>query len=139
LGKHETNYLRVTKDAYRSPAWVITALAEHVELRDRLAWEMAANNGQMTQALRDVGATVFSSDIESHPGLDAIFDFLTDGFPSGLERAPDVYVTNPPWSKALQFIEAGLERIAKQLRRQRLVSSLAHRTVAVRARRHRIV
>jgi hypothetical protein len=35
------------------------------------------------------------------------------GMSPGLTRAPDVYVTNPPWSKALEFIEAGLERIAR--------------------------
>jgi hypothetical protein len=113
MGKHQTGYARVERDGYQSPPWLIKALAEHVELRDRYVWEFAANSGRMSQALRDQGAQVFSSDIEPHPGLDAVFDFLSPGFPPGLVRPPDAYITNPPWSKATEIIEAGLESIAK--------------------------
>jgi hypothetical protein len=116
MGKHETKYDRVPRDRYPTPAWVVHALAEYVELKNRRIWEPAAGDGRMARALETHGARVFSSDIEPHDSLDAVFDFLSSsGFPDGLARF-DGCVTNPAWGRrnrtAVAFVEKGLHRIA---------------------------
>jgi hypothetical protein len=116
MGKHENGYDRVDRDFYPTPSWAVDALAEHVELQNRKIWECAAGDGRMANALATHGARVFSSDVEPHDRLDAAFDFLSFGLPSGLERF-DLAITNPPWGEkhrlAVAFIEAGLRRISE--------------------------
>jgi hypothetical protein len=111
MGKHERGYARVEHDRYPTPSWCIDALAEHIELQARRVWECAAGAGSMTAALKSHGAEVFSSDIEDHSGIDCMFDFLAPGLPPGLAKF-NLIITNPPWSRAGAFIEAGLRRIA---------------------------
>jgi hypothetical protein len=115
MGKHENGYTRVERDAYNSPSWCARSLAEHVTLEELRTWEFAAGEGQLARGLESVGARVFTSDIDPHPGLDAVFDFLAPGLPPGL-RQFDGMVTNPPWGKgnrlAVAIIEAGLRRIS---------------------------
>jgi hypothetical protein len=114
VGKHENGYARVDRDAYNSPSWVARALAEHVNLAGLRIWECAAGRGELARGLESVGARTFTSDTDSHPGLDAQFDFLQPGLPPGL-RQFDGIITNPPWGQgsrmAAAFIEAGLNRI----------------------------
>jgi hypothetical protein len=114
MGKHERGYERVAQDAYTTPAWVIDALAEHVAIEGLKIWEPAANSGRMVRALEARGAKVFASDIESHPGLNAVFDFLVPGLPPGLTGFTGV-VTNPSWGQrnrtAEAFIRRGLDHI----------------------------
>jgi hypothetical protein len=67
MGKHETTYERAARDHYPTPAWVIGALAEHVDLTDRIVWECAAGNGQMVEALKAAGAAkVYATDVASY-------------------------------------------------------------------------
>jgi hypothetical protein len=116
MGKHERGFARAERDLYPTPPWVIQALAEYVDLRDRNIWECAAGDGRMVRALEAQGvANVFASDIEPYPGLDCIFDFLAPGLPPGLIHF-DGIITNSAWGvgnrTAVAFVEAGLERIA---------------------------
>jgi hypothetical protein len=113
VGKHGS-YPRVPRDLYPTPAWCIDALDEHVNLQGRRIWECAAGTGQMAQALSAHGAEVFSSDVDPHGCCNAVFDFLSSGFPPALKRF-DGIVTNPAWGSgnrtAVAFIRAGLIRI----------------------------
>jgi hypothetical protein len=114
MGKHETGYARVERDFYPTPAWVIEALAEHVELAGMRIWEPACGDGRMSEALKAAGASVYSTDIEDrgYAGLDAVFDFLV------ARPAPALFkkiVTNPPYGEdnktAVKFVERGLQHI----------------------------
>jgi hypothetical protein len=114
MGKHETGYARVERDHYPTPSWVVTALAEHVDLAGMRIWECACGNGQMSEALKAAGASVYSTDIQNYgyAGLDAVVDFVGG-------QHPDIrfngIITNPPFGKrnklAERFIEIGLQRI----------------------------
>jgi hypothetical protein len=112
MGKHGS-YPPVERDLYRAPAWVVAALAEHLDLAGARVWEPASGTGTMAAALQDAGARVFTSDIvrRRYP-LDAVFDFVSDA-PN--PRARGFYiVTNPPFGErgalAVRFIESGLRR-----------------------------
>jgi hypothetical protein len=113
MGKHSTEYERLARDLYptREP-WVINALAEHVTLRGRSAWECAAGTGSMVAALKVAGAEVYATDVHDYAGLDDTFDFLSS------RESParfDALITNPPFGPrgklAEAFIEAGLRRL----------------------------
>ena len=117
MGKHETGYTRIPRDLYPTPAWVIAALAEHIDFQNLTVWECACGDGRMSEALKLAGCSrVYSTDIfdYGYAGQDEIFDFLS-GEPK-LPGLPDGIVTNPPFGKrgklAEAFIEAGLRRIA---------------------------
>ena len=116
MGKHETGYARIPRDLYPTPAWVIAALAEHVDFHNLTVWEPACGDGRMSEALNLAGCSrVYSTDIVDYgyAGQDKILDFL-----SGEPKLPGSrgIVTNPPFGKrgklAEAFIEAGLRRIA---------------------------
>jgi hypothetical protein len=111
MGKHENGYMRVERDSYNSPPFVARSLTEHINVEGLRIWEIAAGRGQLARELEAQGARVFSSDIEPHEGLDAVFDFLSPGLPPGL-RQFDGMISNPPWRLAVAFIEAGLRRIS---------------------------
>jgi hypothetical protein len=109
MGKHETGYARVPRDAYTTPSWCIDALAEHVQLEGRKIWECAANSGRMVRALQAQGAKVFASDIDPHPGLDAVFDFLSPCLSPEIP-AWDGIITNPPWGARNRLAEAFIRK-----------------------------
>ena len=117
MGKHETSYERMERDLYPSPAWVVAALAEHLDLHGLTAWECACGKGDMAGALRLAGCTrVHCSDIANYgAGQDEVLDFLSAQTPTKLERPPDLICTNPPFGQsgklATAFIEVGLARI----------------------------
>jgi hypothetical protein len=115
MGKHGT-FPRVPRDCYLTEEWVTDALAKHVLLDKRDAWERAGVNRGMARRLETHGARVFASDIApQHPDV-VQFDFLSSDLPPGLKRF-DLISTNPPWGSsnitAVAFIEAGLRRIAE--------------------------
>ena len=118
MGKHETGFALVERDLYPTPAWVVTdALAEHVDLADMRVWEPACGTGQMSEALKAAGASVYSSDVEDYGyvGLDAVLDFVARQHPNTPRFS--AIVTNPPFgnrgSLAEQFIAVGLQQIAE--------------------------
>jgi hypothetical protein len=114
MGKHETGFARVDKDYYRTPSWVIDALAEHVGIAGSAIWEPAAGDGQMVEALKAAGAaSVWASDIVQRGcSLDGVLDFPTGPAP---DLHLDLIVTNPPFGSrgrlAVAFIETGLRHI----------------------------
>jgi hypothetical protein len=113
MGKHGS-YPRVDKDLYPTPSWVVDALSEHVELAGKIIWEPACGTGQMAEALKAAGATVYATDVARYGyPLDEVMDFLSPRNPK-LPRF-DLTVTNPAWGKrnktAEAFIARGLERI----------------------------
>jgi len=119
MGKHETRYARIERDLYPTPAWLIAALAEHVDFRNLFVWECACGDGRMSEALKLAGcARVYSTDIAEYgyAGQDEILDFLAGLEPKLSSRFPDGIITNPPFGKrgklAEAFIEAGLRHIA---------------------------
>ena len=116
MGKHETSYARIERDNYPTPAWVIDALAEHVELRGLTIWEPACGEGHMSEALKAAGcARVYSTGIvNGYSGQDGVLDFLSGRTPD-LPRC-DGIITNPPFGPkgktAEAFIACGLQLIA---------------------------
>jgi hypothetical protein len=121
VGKHEISYPRIERDLYPTPAWVIDALAEHVDLAGKIVWEPAAGDGRMVKALKVAGAKVYCSDIvDCGYALDALvdftrapphFEFLRSRFIGGIPDHLNI-ITNPPFGSrgklACKFIEAGL-------------------------------
>jgi predicted RNA methylase len=97
VGKHETGFARIERDFYPTPAWVIEALAEHIDLAGMRIWECACGDGRMVEALEATGASVYASDIEDRGcvGLDAVLDFVAAGMPKAEHF--DGLVTNPPF------------------------------------------
>ena len=118
MGKHGAEYARVERDLYPTPAWVIDALAEHVELTGMTVWEPACGDGGMARALRAHGANVFASDVATHTKhLHSVADFL-DPRPGSLRPRCDMIITNPPFGPrgtlAVAFIETGLVRLTHE-------------------------
>jgi hypothetical protein len=115
MGKHETGYERVDKDLYPTPSWVVDALAEHIDLVGKIIWECAAGTGQMVEALKTAGATVYATDIARYGyPLDEVMDFLSPQNPKPLRW--HWTVTNPAWGKrnktAEAFVARGLQRLS---------------------------
>jgi hypothetical protein len=114
MGKHETGFARVERDFYPTPSWVTEALGEHVDLAGKRVWEPACGDGRMSEVLKALGASVFSSDVEDrgYSGTDALLDFLVARPPQRF----DGIVTNPPYGLraklAEKFIQTGLRHIA---------------------------
>jgi hypothetical protein len=116
MGKHGS-YPRVERDLFPTPAWVVNALAEHVDLRGLTVWEPACGDGRMGEALRSAGcAVVHMSDIADYGnGQDEVLDFLSAQAPK-LGWLPDLICTNPAYGRggkiATAFVEAGLKRLS---------------------------
>jgi hypothetical protein len=102
VGKHETGFARIERDFYPTPSWVVEALAEHVDLAGMHIWECACGTGEMSEALKAAGASVFSSDIEDrdYSGLDAVLDFVDGPHPDIRFNAT---ITNPPFGKPTPY------------------------------------
>jgi hypothetical protein len=117
MGKHETGYQRVTNDLYPTmPGFVVEALARHFDLGGAWVWEPACGTGEMAQALRRCGASVYESDIIDRDDQDEVFDFLSDADPRFTDF--DFVVTNPPGgirnATATAFIARGLDYVARR-------------------------
>jgi hypothetical protein len=123
MGKHGTEYRRVEPDHYPTlDPWVVDALAENVELRNKTAWECACGAGHMSASLARHGCSVFLSDIVARLDLgippDQLIDFLSAQEPNGDPWGVlpyDLIATNPPFGDdgrlAEAFIAAGLRRL----------------------------
>src|SRR5258708_28771074 len=100
MGKHERGFERVDKDLYPTPAWVVAALAEYLDLDGKVIWEGATGTGKMAEALKAAGAAVYCSDIvrRDYP-LNGVFDFTTEGNPPALPLIVDLIVTNPAYGQ----------------------------------------
>lgn len=113
MGKYNRKYARVDRDHYPTPPWVVSALAEHVNLAGARIWECACGDGRMVEALYAAGARfVLATDIVDlgYPRFGEVFDFLSHGRP---KTTVDGSVTNPPFgyhgTLAEKFIEVWLQ------------------------------
>lgn len=112
MSQRKSGFARVPSELYQTPAWVLDALAEHVELQGLTIWEPACGEGHLVKAMEAHGARVHGTDAHDH-GFEDMWsqrDFLTHGF----EALPKHHaiVTNPPYGPsgrlAVKFIERGL-------------------------------
>lgn len=108
---------RVPADLYETPAWVIDALAEHVNLTGLSVWEPACGSGKMVRAMESAGAHVTGTDLTDY-ATDSqvdVFDFTGPDCEGTRQFYFDSIITNPPYGPqgrtATAFIERGLERI----------------------------
>lgn len=87
------------------------ALQKLLELEDfsHYIWEPACGGGHLCDVLKEKGYEVRASDIKDrgYPGTE-IIDFLTVGKERTGAYRRDI-ITNPPYSKALEFIEHALD------------------------------
>ena len=116
MSQRVSGFERVDHDHYPAPAWVIDALAEHVDFKGKGIWEPACGAGKMCVAIEGAGASYASgSDLSDWGWNHNRFDFVEE--PGGCPWLVhyDGIVTNPPYgprgATALRFIERGLERI----------------------------
>jgi hypothetical protein len=125
MSRTASGYARNPRDFYSTPMWPVTeALAHHVAIKGKTAWEPCCGDGAMVRALIEAGAgRVYASDISpqhfdlAQPGF---FDALT--LPVAVERdfllehtrlpkGTELIVTNPPYKLASEFISRGLAHI----------------------------
>ena len=71
-------------------------------------WECACGEGHISEEFQHAGYTVFSSDIVDR-GYGCVIDFLSTSFPQNIKC--DI-VTNPPYSKAAEFIKHAMDIVA---------------------------
>lgn len=116
MSQRASGFARREHEHYPSPAWIVEALAEQVDLRGKTIWEPACGEGQMVRALEAVGAgRVHATDVNDYgfSGQADQIDFTSVG---GQALGIDGVVTNPPFGAqgrlAVAFIKAGLRQIA---------------------------
>ena len=107
MPKHDSGYVRVPRDHYPTPHWVINALSEHVALAGQQIREPAAGSALMVEALRQAGATVHATDVARYGRRRfGVVDFLT-GDPPGQF---DGMITNPPFGERGKLAEGFIRR-----------------------------
>lgn len=95
-------------DFYATPPEVTVALLDFLESEREIdpydiIWEPANGNGAMERVMLDRGYAVLGTDLHPQiPGRDSI-DFMESN------RECDWIITNPPFSKATEFITRALE------------------------------
>lgn len=110
MSQRISGYDRKAFEHYPTPAWVIDALAEHVDLKGRGIWEPACGTGQMSEAIAAHGpAYVHSTDLVDH-GFSKMaeqIDFLNRQCILGHY---DGIITNPPYGVQAKLAEAFIRR-----------------------------
>ncbi|MFZ5719219.1 MAG: hypothetical protein ACOY5Y_07095 [Pseudomonadota bacterium] len=100
---------------FPTPPWAARAGGELIRRLDpeaRTAWEPACGEGHMAHGLSDYFEHVFCSDIHDHGSslqAGAVVDFLAREAADFPGNGADWVVTNPPFSQAAAFVEAGLQ------------------------------
>lgn len=99
-----TEYDRETNDYYATDPYAATLLMEQERFSPRI-WECACGEGHLSKEFQKAGYFVYSSDLIDR-GFGFVQDFLTTEAPPlpGFD-----IVTNPPYSKAREFVEHALE------------------------------
>lgn len=115
MSQRASGFERVANDLYQTPAWVLHALAEHVEFKGKGIWEPACGQGKLAAAIVEAGAAyAHCTDIVNHgcPQFSGELDFTIEASSSLTHY--DGIVTNPPYGEraklAEAFIEGGLRR-----------------------------
>lgn len=98
-------------DDFPTQPWACRALHFYVQPISGLkVWEPTCNRGYMARAFEDCGAEVTASDVFDY-GYGEQFDFLSLGDlkgPPPLVPKPDVLAFNPPFNRAMEFIQLAL-------------------------------
>ena len=107
-----SNYARKENDLYQTEPWATEALLRHFPMRERVVWEPAAGNHLMADVLREHGAQVWTSDIQTYDRQHGdVADFFGD---IRIPRVCDAIITNPPYGKgnrdAVRWTELSLAR-----------------------------
>ncbi len=111
-----SNYARKENDLYQTEPWATEALLRHLPVVDLTVWEPAAGNHLIADVLREVGASVITSDIVTYDSEhDALVDFLAERF-AYKNPVHSAIITNPPYGKgnrdAVKFARLALKRCA---------------------------
>ena len=102
-----TEYDRENNDYYATDPYAATLLMEQEKFSPYI-WECACGEGHLSKEFEKAGYKVCSSDIVDR-GFGRVQDFLTSCFPPPLPGF-DI-ITNPPYSKAQDFVEHALDII----------------------------
>lgn len=106
---------RVPADLYQTPAWVLDALGQYINLDGLSVWEPACGEGQLARAMEAAGAHVTATDLHSYgfSGQADECDFTVAPFTAWFHF--NSIITNPPYGPqgrtAVAFIDAGLRTI----------------------------
>lgn len=115
MSTRASGFDRIPADKYETPAWVVDALAEHINLTGLSVWEPSCGSGKMVRALESHGAEVFATDIldQGFADMAQLFDFVAPASP--VLAYFDSIIGNPPYGPqgrlAERFIECGLDRL----------------------------
>jgi hypothetical protein len=96
-------------DAYMSPVEAVHALV-HVEGErlPQVLWEYGAGTGNIVTALRQSGRTCYASDIFDYGFPGTKIEDYADAVP---EWDVEGIVTNPPFNRALQFLQKSISEV----------------------------
>ncbi len=97
--------IREENDYYATDPKAIDLLLQH-EVFDRNIWECACGEGNLSEALKDYGYNVFSTDLIDRGYPDDIVDFLK----TDIKFSGDI-ITNPPFKHSTEFITKALDVI----------------------------
>ena len=102
---NHTNRERPWFDYYATPVTAITKLLKKYPIPNLPIWECASGENSLVKPLKEAGYYVVTSDIvERREPLDYVEDFLK----TTELRAP-IILTNPPYSKAKEFVLHSIE------------------------------
>ena len=104
---HNYNKDRVKNDFYETPKDAIQDLIKYEKFEGNI-WECSCGNGAISKPLKEVGYTVYSSDLIDR-GYGEVKDFLTT------YKKVDNIITNPPFNLATEFTLHGLNSVNKKM------------------------
>lgn len=93
------------RDMFQTPNYATKLLIPFIPKNITHIWEPAAGNLKITNALKESGYNVFSSDIRENLEGVTTFDFLNDSDRVDVYHHPFSIITNPPFSLKKQFFE----------------------------------
>lgn len=99
-------YDREANDYYATEPKAVILLLELEDFKDGKVWECACGEGHLSEAMKEKGITVYSSDIVDR-GYGDVKDFLSDE----VTFWDGHIITNPPYKYAQDFIEKALSII----------------------------
>ena len=106
-------------DFFPTPPWATRAFVNEVLFArdlarpDQSVWEPAAGEGHMAEPLREMFARVHASDVHDYGEGYAVGSFVGQIGSLGLDLAQcpfaaDWYISNPPFNKALEFLQRAI-------------------------------
>lgn len=96
---------------FPTPPWGTRALLTHVlpqDMSGKVCWEPAANRGYMVRPLQERFQHVWASDLVDYDAGFPVHDFLTGAAPA-FDQPVNWIITNPPFNRALAFVQCALE------------------------------